>query len=121
MSVVIKGLPADHSLVGCMGVYIEQTECIADRPLFMGGRCNDMLLGFSNGLGWEVRDKEEGRFALLYTKGTETLPHLVMSAWNVCEQQKEPSSVQVEKFKKRETMLKLPAPRPPLNQGVYIP
>jgi hypothetical protein len=107
MSVVIKGLPADHSLSKCMGEYVEHARRIADRPAFAGGRCNDMLLSFSNSLGWEVRDKEDELFALLYSKGSEALPQLTTSGWTVCKQRKHPSSVRVEKFKKRETMLKL--------------
>jgi hypothetical protein len=107
MSVVIKGLPADHSLWKCMGEYVEQAKRIGGRPAFVGGRCNDMALDFSIGVGWTVRAKEEEWFALLYSKGAEALPQLSTSDWIVCEQRKNPSSVRVEKFKKRETMLKL--------------
>jgi hypothetical protein len=109
MSVVIKGLPADHSLSTCMGVYIEQAEYIDGRPAFVGGCCNDMLLSFTNILGWEICDKENSLTVFLYSKcrGSLALPHLVTSGWAVCEQRKDPSSIRVEKFKKRETMLKL--------------
>jgi hypothetical protein len=122
MSVVIKGLPADHPLSKCMGVYIEQVERTNDgrilaegqdgRPAFVGGRRNDMLLHFAISIGWLVRAKEVKSTALLYSmdigkSGAEALPHLVTSGWAVCEQRKDPSSVRVEKFKKRETMLKL--------------
>jgi hypothetical protein len=107
MRVVIKGLPADHSLSQCMGEYIEQAKRIDGRPAFVGGRCNDMALDFSIGVGWTVRAKEEEWFALLYSQGTEALPQLSTSDWIVCEQRKQPSSIRVEKFKKRETMLKL--------------
>jgi hypothetical protein len=107
MAVVIKGLPADHPLSKYMGEYVEQAEQYNARPLFLGGRCNDMELSFSN-IGWEVQGDYEGGWAtFLYSLGTETLPHLVTSGWAVCEQRKDPSSVRVEKFKKRETMLKL--------------
>jgi hypothetical protein len=111
MSVVIKGLPADHSLCKCMGEYVEQAERQGDRPTFLGGRCNDMLLSFSISLGWAIRAKGDvinDMTVFLYSKGTEVLPDLVRGAWTVCEQRREPSSVRVEKFtKKRETMLKL--------------
>jgi hypothetical protein len=107
MIVVIKGLPADHSLSKCMGKYVEQAERQDDRPTFVGGRCDDMLLSFSIGCGWTVCDKGDQSATLLYSNGIEVLPHLVMSAWTVCEQRKDSSSVRVEKFKKRDTMLKL--------------
>jgi hypothetical protein len=112
MSLVIKGLPADHSLSKCMGEYVEQAEQHNARPWFLG-RCNDMRLSFDMSLGWEVvgweveGDYEGDSTAFLYSSGTETLPHLVTSGWAVWEQRKDPSSVRVEKFKKRKTMLKL--------------
>jgi hypothetical protein len=108
MAVVIKGLPADHSLSKCMGEYVEQAEQCNARPWFLGGRCNDLRLCFNNSVGWEVQgDYEGGSATFLYSVGTETLPQLVTSGWESCEQRKDPSSVRVEKFKKRETMLKL--------------
>jgi hypothetical protein len=114
MAVVIKGLPADHPLSKCMGEYVEQAEQYNARPWFLGGRCNDRRLCFDNSLGWEVQGDYEGSSAtFLYSLdskgsfGTETLPRLVTSRWAVCEQRKDPSAVRVEKFKKRETMLKL--------------
>jgi hypothetical protein len=108
MAVVIKGLPADHPLSKCMGEYVEQAEQHNARPWFWGGRCNDMRLSFSNSLGWQVQgDYEGGSATFLYALGTETLPHLVTCGWVVCGMRKDPSSVRVEKFKKRETMLKL--------------
>jgi hypothetical protein len=108
MAVVIKGLPADHSLSKCMGEYVEQAEQYNARPWFLGGRCNDMELSFSNSICWQVQGDYEGGLAtFLYALGTETLPHLVTSGWAVCRMRKDPSSVRVEKFKKRETMLKL--------------
>jgi hypothetical protein len=113
MSVVIKGLPADHSLSICMGEYVEQTEGQDGRPTFVGGRRNDMVLHFSRCLAsWLVRAKEVKSTALLYSidigkSGAEALSDLMTSEWLVCEQRKDPSSVRVEKFKKRETMLKL--------------
>jgi hypothetical protein len=109
MSVVIKGLPADHSLSKCMGVYLEQAKRINDRPTFVGGRCNDMTLQVSHTASdgsWVVRATTDNA-PLLYSKGNSELPHLLASGWTVCEQQKFPSSVRVEKFRKRETMLKL--------------
>jgi hypothetical protein len=107
MSVVIKGLPADHSLFKCMGEYVEQAERFDGRSSFVGGRFNDMTLSFSNSLGWAISAKDE-QSIFLFSEGTKALlPHLVMSAWTVCEQQRGPSSVQIEKFKRRETMLKL--------------
>jgi hypothetical protein len=114
MSVVIKGLPADHSLSKAMGVYIEQAERITDRPSFVGGRDNGMRLLFIDSHGWTVFDwMGGGKTPLLhsidsFTKvSTETISGLTTSEWLVCEQRKVPSSVGVEKFKKRETMLKL--------------
>jgi hypothetical protein len=112
MSVVIKGLPADHSISKCMGVYIEQAERLGGRPSFVGGRSNDMLLLFIDSHGWTVLDWFEGKkIPLLHSidsfenMSTETLSDLMTSEWLVCEQRKVPSSVRVEK--KQETMLKL--------------
>jgi hypothetical protein len=92
-----------------MGEYIEQAEGQDGRPTFVGGRCNDMLLSFTNILGWEICDSENSLKVFLYSKcrGSLALPHLVTSGWIVCEQRKDPSSIRVEKFRKRETMLKL--------------
>jgi hypothetical protein len=92
-----------------MGEYIEQAKRIDGRPTFVGGRCNDMALDYSIGVGcWTVRAKEvKSMISLLYSKGTEALPQLTTSNWIVSEQRKRPSSVRVEKIKKRETMLKL--------------
>jgi hypothetical protein len=102
-----------------MGVYIEQAEYIDGRPAFVGGCCNDMLLDFSNTLGWTVRAKEEEGFALLYSMGTEALPQLAASGWIVSEQRRDTSSVRVQKFKKRETMLKLSGGQGP-QAGAYF-
>jgi hypothetical protein len=114
MAVVIKGLPADHSLSKCMGEYVEQAEQYNARPWFLGGHCNGMVLSFSNSLGWEVQGDYEGGLAtFLYSVdfkssfGTEALPHFTTTDWSVNDQRKGPSPVRVEKFKKRETMLKL--------------
>jgi hypothetical protein len=113
MSVVIKGLPADHSLWKCMGVYIEQSERVTDRPSFVGGRDNGMRLLFIDSHGWTVFDwMGGGKTPLLHSLdsfkkvSTETISGLTTSEWLVCEQRKVPSSVRVEKFKKR-AMLKL--------------
>jgi hypothetical protein len=115
MSVVLKGLPADHSLSKCMGEYVERTERIGGRPSFVGGHCDEMLLLFvteefhfeGSCQGWTVHAKEDNLTFFLHAKGTEALPHLAMNTWSVCEQRKDPSSVRVQKFKKRETLLKL--------------
>jgi hypothetical protein len=70
-----------------------------------------MLLSFSSSLaGWMISAKEEELEELelfLFSEGTEALSDLATMKWSVCEQRKDPSSVRVEKFKKRETMLKL--------------
>jgi hypothetical protein len=114
MAVVIKGLPANHPLSKCMGEYVEQAEQYNARPWFLGGRCNDMRLSFFNKIGWQVQgDYEGGSATFLYSLdfkgsfGTEALPHLTTTDWSVNEQRKDPSAARVEKFKKRETMLKL--------------
>jgi hypothetical protein len=100
-----------------MGEYVEQAERLNNRPTFLGGRCNDMALTFSSSIGWKVQGRQGGSnedLASFLFKldsegkiGTEALPHLGTTAWTVNEQRKYPSSVRVEKFKKRETMLKL--------------
>jgi hypothetical protein len=106
-----------------MGVYRQRVQGNNHQPAFVGGRCDDMVLSFSNSLGWNVQErysqgqpvnpKEDGLAVFLFTRysqgdiGTAILPHLTTSEWSVCEKRKDPSSVRVEKFKKRESMLKL--------------
>jgi hypothetical protein len=76
MRVVITGLPADHSLSPCMGEYVEQTDSQDDRPTFVGGCCNDMMLCFSNILGWKIHAKRDELAVFLYSKAPRYYPTL---------------------------------------------
>jgi hypothetical protein len=113
MRVVMKGLPAGHSLANCMGVYVEQLQQHNHQPKFVGGRCNDMLLFFETRLGggWVVTSNKVdlGPYHDIFLQKTGAeMPHLDTISWVVLEQPKVPApSILFSKFKKRENFLKL--------------
>jgi hypothetical protein len=111
MSVVIKGLPADHSLSKCMGVYVEHPGKLNSRPIFVGGRCNDMALFFAQAQLWVVvpyNGDRQNRDLFLRSTSSVDLPHLSTTSWIACEKTMVPSpSFRVGKFKKSKTMLEV--------------
>jgi hypothetical protein len=108
MSVVIKGLPADHSLAGCMGVYKELVQGINHRPAFVGGDCNDMVLYFNKD-GWFVTHYDNQDAFVLWSASNGAPPHLTKNPWVVFEHTKVPTpSFQIMKTDKCcETMLEV--------------
>jgi hypothetical protein len=108
MTVVIKGLPAEHSLSGCMGEYVEQDVRVGHRPSFVGGRCNGMVL-FFDGDGWCVKCHQENDL-MLWSARDGTSPHLTSHGkpWIVFDHTKMPApSFHIRQFKKRVTMLEV--------------
>jgi hypothetical protein len=90
-----------------MGEYVEQADQLNGRSTFFGGFHNEMQLRFCKNLGWAIGAKGTNLTVFIYSEGTEALPQLLTSGWFVWEEVKKTSPVRVEKFKKRETMLKL--------------
>jgi hypothetical protein len=113
MSVVIKGLPADHSLSGCMGVYRQRVQGNNHQPAFVGGRCDDMVLYFSKD-GWFVTHHDvywcpqPSTDVMLWSASIVALPHLTKSSWVVFDHTKVPAPCfGIKKFKNQETMLEV--------------
>jgi hypothetical protein len=107
MSVVIKGLPADHPLVGCMGVYRQRVQGNNLQPVFVGGRCSNMVL-YSNEGGWFVTKNTNQDDLLLWSARTVALPYLTKSSWVVFDDTKVPApSFRIKKFKNCETTLEV--------------
>jgi hypothetical protein len=109
-SVTVKGLPPDHLHANCMGEYTKTERTLHGRSVYMGGYDDNMALWFDDRGCWMVDSEANvgGRGFVMITVDSAVSPDRITSSWLLIDVRPQPDhSVQVRKFKNRETTLVL--------------
>jgi hypothetical protein len=110
-TVVLKGLPSDHSSAFCMGEYTKQQRTLNGRSVYVGGRDGNMALYFDDtDYGTWVVNYEEDIGALaffMYVDDCAITPDRIKTPWIVNQGKQPAPSLRVRKFGGRETILEV--------------